>query len=105
MSIESVINIGHLEGGIKPEDQGVSHILQQQLLVLHVRQLAPIHDGLLGEGLEGEVFDFPEICFLLLCSGKGRNQKHMVEESMTSGIIRDYDPLFWVILCRPKNAM
>lgn len=44
------------------------HVLQQQLLVFHVRQLAPFYHGLLGEGLEREVFYLPQVGLLLLCS-------------------------------------
>lgn len=48
----------------------MSHVLQQQLLVFHVRQLTPVHHGLLGEGLEREVLDLPQVGVLLLCSAE-----------------------------------
>ena len=43
------------------------HVLQQQLLVFHVRQLTPVYHGLLGEGFEREVLDLPQVGLLLLC--------------------------------------
>lgn len=46
----------------------MGHVLQQELLVFHVRQLTPVHHGLLGEGLEREVLDLPQVGVFLLCS-------------------------------------
>lgn len=58
----------NLECREEPENQGMRHVLQEQLLVFHVRQLAPVHHGLFGEGLEREVLDLRQVGVLLLLS-------------------------------------
>lgn len=80
-----------LKGREEPENEGVVQVLQQQLLVLHVRQLSPFHYSLFSECFQSEKFRISESSCLLLFSeylsarsfawGRGRRTRetHMLE--------------------------
>lgn len=57
-----------LKGREEPENERVVHVLQQQLLVLHVCQLSPFHYSLFSECLQGEKLDTSQVSCLLFFS-------------------------------------